>query len=92
MKKDPIVWRGITLHPDRSGDGSFRSERTPIGDSRTADWKVMLAGSSWYGRLRVGSDRFPGRGETPQQALDEARAEAYLIARFIKAMLPKGGK
>lgn len=86
-----IVWRGITLQPEQGQPGMLRSHRTVVDDYRTADWKAHLAGSTWFARLRVGSDRFPGRGDTPEAALDAALAEARLIARFIRAMCPKAG-
>ncbi len=86
-----IVWRGITLRPEPGAAGMYRSEQTRINDYRTADWKAHQAGATWYARLRVGADRFPGRGDTAEAALDAALAEARLIARFIRAMSPKGG-
>jgi hypothetical protein len=87
-----ITWRGITLRPEPETRGGFwRSEPVPVTDIRTADWKVHKAGSSWYARLRVGSDRFPGRGVTPEAALDDAAKEAKLVMRFIRTLMPRKG-
>lgn len=89
---EPFHWRGVKLTPIAGLPGFWRSASVPLaaGDSRTADWKVQrMREGAWYARLRVGSDRFPGRGATAQAALDDAAADARLIVRFIRAMLAK---
>lgn len=83
----PFTWRGIVFRPSRELPGFWRSALVQLEDFRTADWQVQRAGSTWYARLRVGSDRFPGRGDTPEAALDSAAAEAALVLRFMRAML-----
>ena len=90
--KRRFVWRGIRFAPPAAaeGPGGFYSN-IPISigeDERAADWKVCQTRSTWYARLRIGADRFPGVGATREAALDAAAAEAQNVAAFIMAMLP----
>lgn len=84
----PFTWRGLLFLPEPTLPGFWRAAPAQLGDGRTADWKVQRAGSSWYARLRVGADRFPGRGPDPGTALDSAAAEALVVAGFIQQLLP----
>ena len=89
-RPEPLTWRGMVLQPEHN-PGFWRSTPVPVTEFRTADWKVHKAGSSWFARLRVGADRFPGRGATPEAALDDAAKEARLVMKFIRALLPRKG-
>jgi hypothetical protein len=90
-KPEGFTWRGIKFTPPAPTDerGFYSSEAIEIGeDGRAADWKVHRPKTVWHARLRIGADRFPGVGETREQALDAAAAEARHVAGFIVAMLP----
>ena len=83
-----FTWRGVVLYPEPAMPGFYRSQRVQLADDlRTADWRVQIAGESWYARLRVGSDRFPGRGATAPEALEDAMREALAVSRFIQQMM-----
>lgn len=87
-KPQPFSWRGMTFTPAPAEPDLWRSEQVSLTAMRTADWKAHRLGSgTWYARLRVGSDRFPGKGKTAEAALDSAAAEARLVLRFIQVML-----
>jgi hypothetical protein len=96
MKPAPFTWRGIRFTADPHDPGGYRSKALALPEERSTDWKVGLSGSTWFARLRVGSDRFPGRGATASEALDAAAAEARLVLRLMKVALdsvdgsPKG--
>lgn len=88
-KLQPFTWRGIRFTQDPHDAGGYRSEAVELTNARSTDWKVgILKGSAtWFARLRVGSDRFPGRGGTAAEALDSAAAEARLVLRLMKVAL-----
>lgn len=89
-----FTWRGITLAPVPSLPGVYRSARVELSNLRWSDWKAQKLGEgpsqSWYARLRIGPDRFAGRGDTPAAALDAAAGEALIVARYIRRLVPKG--
>lgn len=86
-----FTWRAIRFTPDPHDSTGYRSEAVHLTAERSADWKVGKArgSSTWFARLRVGADRFPGRGETASQALDAAAAEARLVLRLMKVALDR---
>lgn len=84
----PFTWRDIEFTPEPTLPGFYRSARLVFRDHRSADWRVQLAGESWHARLKVGADRFPGRGATAEEALDAAAAEAREVCRLVRKMLP----
>lgn len=85
-----FTWRGIEFSPPAGTEpgGFYSSAWIELADERTAEWKVHCPKSVWHARLRIGADRYPGVGETREQALDAAAAEAQNVAAFIVAMLP----
>lgn len=86
----PFTWRGIEFTPQRSlsEGGIYRSPQTKLSDFRSTDWKCQRVGDRWHARLRIGGDRFPGTGSTAEEALDEAAAEARLVAGYVRRLLP----
>lgn len=90
MKPAPFTWRGIRFTADPHEPNGWRSKIRALDAERTADWKVSTtpSGPTFFARLRIGSDRYPGRGNTASEALDAAAAEAGLIRRLIDVMLP----
>lgn len=91
MKPAPFTWRGIRFTDDPHVSNGWRSKVKALDCDRTADWKVSEAasGRTFFARLRVGADYFPGRADTVSGALDAARDEAGLILRLIDVMLPR---
>ena len=90
----PFTWRGVELAPEPSMPGFYRSKRVHLGELLSADWRVTKLREGpeqrWHARLRIGADRFSGRGETAEAALDAAAAEARGVAAFIRRLVPKG--
>lgn len=89
MKPAPFTWRGIRFTADPHEPNGWRSRIRALDAERTADWKVSTTsgGPTFFARLRVGADRFPGRGNTASEALDAAAAEARLVLRLMKVAL-----
>lgn len=85
-----FTWNGIAFSAREGTEpGAFHSSPTiELADDRTAEWKVHRPKTVWHARLRIGAERYPGVGETREQALEAAAAEAANVATFIVAMLP----
>lgn len=86
-----FVWRGIRFSPPAPAEGAagfYSSEPFEVAEGRVADWKVHRPKAAWHARLRIGHERYPGVGETREQALDMAAAEAANVATYIVAMMP----
>lgn len=91
MSRAPFTWQGIRFTADPHEPGGWRSAVRALDADRTADWKVSTRTgcATFFARLRIGADRFAGRGETASQALEAAAAEAAFIMRLIEVMLPR---
>ena len=91
----PFTWQGIEFTPETSlGDGFYRSPDIRLTDTRSSNWKLQKIGDGpeqrWHARLRIGADRFPGKGGTAEEALEAAAAEARRVAGFIGKLVPAG--
>lgn len=86
-----FTWRGIRFAPPAAAEGEagfYSSAPIEVAEDRVADWKVHRPKSAWHARLRIGAERYPGVGETREQALEMAATEAANVATYIVAMLP----
>jgi hypothetical protein len=85
------VWRGVAFAPvatATAGLGFFSSPSVAVAGDRSSDWKCQRLQTVWHARLRIGGDRFPGVGATPELALDAAAEEAIHVASLISGLVP----
>jgi hypothetical protein len=90
----PIAWRGLDFVADDACDDCWRTPRESVDDPWC--WCLLHMPynpeASWAGHLRLGGDRYYGRGHSPAEALEAAIVQARWAVRAVEDALRQVGE
>ncbi len=90
----PIAWRGLVLVADDVCEDQWRTARETIDDPWC--WSLMQMpynpDALWAGHLRLGADRYHGRGFSPAEAFEAAILQARWAVLAIEDALRQVGE
>lgn len=90
----PIAWRGLAFVSDDARSDCWRTPQESADDPWC--WGLMHMpfnpDARWTGHLRLGSDRYYGRGHSPAEALEAAILQARWAVQAVADALRQVGE